>query len=91
MKVFKNRRFSNMVVIMPVCIIIFIFLLVFLSFYFIMGRHIDALTQDSMKLKFEIMDEIFSDKENDDYILWGMEDSTITVPIEYMILDDKKM
>lgn len=79
-----------MVVIMPVCIIIFIFLLVFLSFYFIMGRHIDALTQDSMKLEFEIMDEIFSDKENDDYILWGMEDSTITVPIEYMILDDNK-
>ncbi len=77
-----------MIVIVPVCSIIFMFLLIFLSFQFIMDRHIDELTKDDIKIEFEIMDEIFYEKENDAYTVWGLDDTSLSVSIEYMILND---
>lgn len=88
MKTFKNRRFSDMIVIMPFCIITLMFLLVFFSFHFIINQYTDLLTSDNMETEFKIMDEIYSaDGSNDEYVTWGMEDSVIAIPTEYMILD----
>lgn len=87
MKKIKNRRFSNMIVITPVCIIVFIFTLVFFGFHFIINQYMGSLTQDNIEIQFRVLDEIFQKVENDDYILWGMEDSTIMIPVEYMILN----
>lgn len=87
MKKIKNRRFSNMIVIMPVCIIAFVFTLVFLCFHFSINQYIGSLTQENIKIQFRVLDEIFQQVENDDYILWGMEDSSMMIPVEYMILD----
>lgn len=87
MKKNKSRRFSNMVVLTPVCNIILMFCLVFFAFHFIIGQHIDALTQKNIELEFKIMDEIFQEEEDDVYATWGMEETSIMIPTEYMVLD----
>lgn len=88
MKKIKNRRFSDMIVIMPACIIIFMFSLIFFSFHLIINQHIGSLTQENIKIEFEIMDAIFEEEKCDDYVTWGMDDESIMIPVEYMILDD---
>lgn len=85
MQKIKKRHFSNMIVLTFIGIILSMFSLVFLSFHFVINRHIDSLTKDSIKNELMIMDEMMESS----YAYTDEEDSSIFIPTEYIILNNQ--
>lgn len=83
----KKKRLSEVMLFLPIWIIITMFILVSLTFHFIIDRHIHSLTRDGIDKEFEIMDEVYH-QNGSQYIISDREEPYIIVPTEYLILDE---
>lgn len=86
-KTMKKKCLSEILLSMPILTIITMFILVSLTFHFIIDRHIHFLTKDGIDKEFEIMDEVYYENGNE-YIVSDIEEPYIIVPTEYFILDE---